>query len=310
MPCICPNESCQQTASESGVVCTCSDILLNIRCPEGCTTVILPSGNARCECADIIEPQIVEVEIPVSLNDPEYFDDVSWTIAFSPILGNWISFYGFYPNYYVSHNNYFQTGLNDANSISSLWSHLLTNKSFQVFYGKKQDFVVEYPVKEEYKGKRLNNISLWTEAKRYANDYDFTINPNLTFNKSLIYNNVVCSGNLNLIPQKNNFANIKNYPKTNPNGLSQDIIITNKDNFNWTYNYFYNRVKNNNANIPIILQDKNQIDKNANGAIVKFKGSSILNRMDGDWFLNRLAYNTDSRFSLTLKFAMNGTKFD
>lgn len=248
-------------------------------------------------------------EVQVKLTDPTYFEDVSWTIAYSPVLGCWMSFYDFKPNYYISHNSYFQSGVNQTNDINEfgLWSHGLTNKSYMVYYGKKYSFDIEYPIKGEFVTKTLNNVELWTEAKKYHNEYDWAINPTLTFNKSLIHNNVVCSGYLNLIPQKNNFVGVKNYPKTNNDG-TQDIIITNKDNFKWGYDYFFNRVLNNTSNIPFINYDKNQIEKYIDGSIVKFKGKNILNRMEGDWFLNRLSYDKDSRYSLTLKFTLNETE--
>ena len=243
-------------------------------------------------------------ETEVFLTDNTKFLDVSWTLAFSPILGAWMSFYDFKPNYYVSHNEYFQSGVNDTGSKFGLWSHGLTNKSFGVFYGDKYSFDVEYMVKNEYTTKRLDSVSLFTEAKRYHNEYDWSFNPDLTFNKSLIHNNVACSGYLNLIPQRNNFFNNKNYPKTNADG-TQDILISNKDNFQWNYNYFYNRVQNNNSNIPFINYDKNQIEKSINSNIVGFKGKRVLDRISGDYFKNLLKYDTDSRFSLGLKFTLN-----
>lgn len=248
-------------------------------------------------------------EVEVSLTDSTYFQDISWTIAYSPVLGAWMSFYDFKPNYYINHNTYFQTGVNQTGDSSEfgLWSHGLTNKSYNVFYGKKYSFDIEYPIKAEYVTKQLNNIELWTEAKRYHNEYDWAIAPTLTFNKSLIHNNVSCSGYINLIPQKNNFVGNKDFPKTNSNG-TQDILITNKDNFKWAYDYFFDRVLNNVSNIPFINYDKNQIEKTIDTNIVKFHGKRTLERMKGDWFLNRLSYDKDSRYSLTLKFTLNETE--
>lgn len=244
----------------------------------------------------------------VFLTDSQYFQDVSWTIVYSPVLGMWMSFYDFKPNYYVSHNSYFQSGVNQTEDDSEfgLWSHGLTNKSYQVFYGKKYSFDVEYPIKSEYKMRVLNNVKLWTEAKRYHNEYNWAMTPLLTFNKSLIHNNIVCSGYLNLIPQKNNFVGNKNYPKTNTDG-TQDILITNKDNNEWSYDYFYNRVLNNVSNIPFINYDRNQIEKTVDNSIVKFSGKRVLDRLEGDFFLNRLQYDKDSRYSLNLRVTLNET---
>jgi hypothetical protein len=309
MNCTCPQSNCTQYTELGVVYCSCSGIITNVSCPENCTLVMTESGNAYCNCVDSIPPIVTEVLTPISLPDPKYFEDVSWTIAFSLATGSWLSFYGFYPNYYINHNTYFQTGINNPvdNLEKGLWSHLLTNKSYQVFYGKKQKFSVEYPIKSEYINKRLSGIKLWTEAKRYANDYDFSTTPNLTFNKSMIYNNVGCSGQLILDIQEANLFKVKDYPKTNQNG-TQNILITNKDNYQFTYDYIFNRIKYNTTNIPFLLQDKNQIEKSPNPAVVKFYGINPLKKMEGDWFLNRLTYDTDSRFSLTLKFVLNESR--
>jgi hypothetical protein len=305
MNCNCPTEDYTMSTVDDIVICTKITVQSNIKCPPGCTLVSDPDGNAHCNCTEIVPPIVTNVVVPVQIN-PIDFEDVSWTIAFSPILGSWMSFYGFKPNYYISHNNYFQSGVNTTADYSEfgLWSHLLTNKSYQVFYGKKQPFMVEYPIKEEFVTKTLNNVQIWTEAKRYHNDYDYSTSIGLTFNKSIIYNNIACSGNLNLIPEKTKTANSRNYPKTNANN-TQDIMITNPDGFKWNYNYFYNRVKSNTNNIPFLLQDKNQIDKFVNTNSVSFKGKALLDRMEGDWFLNRLTYDKDSRYSIALKFTIN-----
>lgn len=239
----------------------------------------------------------------VELTDPTYFEDVSFTIAYSPEYGAWISTYDFKPNYYVNKLDYFQTGINAEGSEKGLWSHLLTNKSYNVFYGKKYDFEIEYPVKSEFVSKVLNNVELWTEARRYKGEYDFDLNNKITFNESIIYNNYHNSGKLELIPQKNNlFTN--GYPKTFPD--KQQILITNKDNFKWGYDYFFNRVKDK-SNQSMFITDTNNIDKQVNPQVVKFKGKTVLERLRGDWFLNRLTYNKDSRYSLTFKFAVNET---
>lgn len=299
------NCTCEEGYTLSGQECVKTLIITNVVCPPGCTTIMQENGNAICDCNDSIEPYFADDYTLIDIT-PEHFEDVSWTAAYSPVLGSWISFYGFKPNYYISHNNYFQTGINSTVDPTEfgLWSHLLTNKSYQVFYGKKQPFTIEYPIKEEFATKTLNNVQLWTEARRYHNEYDYVDSIGLTFNKSMIYNNIVNSGNLNLMPEKTKMANSKNYPKTNTNN-TQDIMITNPDGFKWNYDYFYNRVKSNTSNIPMLLQDKNQIDKYVNSAAVSFKGKALLDRMIGDWFLNRLTYDKDSRYSIALKFTIN-----
>ena len=331
-------------------------------------------GIVYCLTPDSILPTYDNI-IPICLEDTTYFKDVSWTVSYSPILGSWLSFYSFKPNFYINHNSYFQTGINscsipatlycttyyltntsgvtnwsgvacDGNSTpisgtftdgqtetlpcmitgslvytnaeikgqldcasptppasfgTSLWSHLLTNKSYQVFYGDKYPFTIEYGIKDEYLTKTFYNVHLWVEARRYHNNYDYASDIGITFNKALVYNNIGTSGDLNLIPEANRITNSKKYPKTNANN-TQDIMITNSDRFRWSYNYFYNRVKNNTSNTPFLLRDDNQIELFTNPSIVSFKGKPMLERITGNWFLNRITYDKDSRYSLIFKF--------
>lgn len=253
---------------------------------------------------NVVVCELENVKEKIGITDTRYFKEVSWSVSYSPVLGSWMSFYDFKPNYYINHQNYFQTGINSINTDFGLWSHLLTNKSYLVFYGKKYSFDVEYVMKSEQVTKNLNNVELWTEAKRYHNSYDFAFSPEITFNKVMIHNHVACSGDLNLVPQKNNLFRNRDYPKTNTNN-TQDILITNKDNFKWAFDYVFNRVKSNVTNQPFILNDENQIEKEVNPQAVSFKGKRLLDRMTGDYNLVRLKYDKDSRYHLNFKFTLN-----
>lgn len=248
-----------------------------------------------------VEGQFYDKEVKIYVNDSNYFEDVSWTVAYSPILGSWLSYYDFKPNYYVGHNYYFQTGVNGGLE-TGLWSHLKTNKSYQVFYGKKYDFTIEYPDKEMYATRTLNNVNMWTEARRYSGVHDYSYTPYITFNEAVIYNNVANSGKLNLIPQKNNIGRNKNYPKTN-NDNTQDIIVSNRDNFEWSFDYIFDRVKDNTNNQPKWLWDKVQVNKALNSKAISFAGKRVLSYLKGDYFLVNLTYNTDSRYKLIHKWS-------
>ena len=240
----------------------------------------------------------------VSLQDPTYFKDVSWTIAYKPIDGQWVSYYSFHPDIYVNHHDYFQTGLNYSATSSEigLWSHLLTDRSYNVFYGKKYPFILEVPFKNENVNKLFQSAEIYTEAKRFDNSYGFSVNRYITFNKAVIYNNTNNSGLLNLVPQKNNLTTNSKYPITN-NDNTQDILITSQDE-EWNINYFYNRMKDDGNNIPMWIKDANDIDKTINPKAVSFYGKKVLERFRGDWSILRLEYDKDSRYNLMYKMSI------
>lgn len=244
------------------------------------------------------------VKTPIEFTNETYFKDVSWTIAFSTTLNSWLSYYDFKPNYYIAHNDYFQTGVNNSKDELEfgLWSHLLTNKSYQVFYGKKYDFLIEYPDKNVLKTKTLHSIDIWSESRRYHEEYDYSYSPDIVFNQAYIFNNNNNSGLLNLVPQKNNFVGKKGFPKTN-NDNTQDILISNKDNFEWSFDYIFNRVNSNNKNEPNWLWDDNQINKTINQKAVSFKGKKVLEYLTGDYFIIGLNYNKSSQYQILHKFS-------
>ena len=241
----------------------------------------------------------------IALTDTNFFEDVSYTIAYSVILNNWISFYSFTPNYYISYHNYFKTGVNYSydNSEEGLWSHLLTNKSFQVFYGKLYPWMIELPNKETYTNKVLGTIEYWLDSKRYHNEYDFAEKRNEGFNKAWVHNNSNNSGQLNLIVEdKNNMYQKTLYPKIN-NDDTSSILVTENDK-KWTFNSFYNRVNNELNNMPIWYQDANQIMKSINTNALDFR-QKWLDRVRGDWNLVTLSQDKESRFKYVFKWLIS-----
>jgi hypothetical protein len=160
---------------------------------------------------------------------------------------------------------------------------------------------VEFPVANENVRKVLNSVSLNVEAKRWQNKWDFAQNNQVGFNRAVIYNHTNNSGNLILDLQKT-LTDISKYPKTTSEG--QRILFTTHEGKH-TFNYFFNRVKNENSNIPQWLWDKNRINKTVNPKAVSFKGLTSLDRMRGDTFIVRLTQDLESRYQITLKNSIN-----
>lgn len=233
----------------------------------------------------------------VQFTDTTYFEACHFTIAYKPELEQWISYYGFYPNYYLSYDNYFKTGYN--NGESSLWSHLLTNRSYQVFNGVKQPWIVEYPLMNNMVNSMLHNIEYWLDTKVYRTRYDYSEFRGLGFNKAVIYNKSNNSGDLNLIPaQKNNLNQQMNYPIFNSNSID---ILASEDDKKWSFNYFYNNVIDETNLQPIWLNDCNEIFKNLNPNSVSYV-NRWKDRMRGDYFLVRLTQDKETRYNMTLKW--------
>lgn len=241
------------------------------------------------------------VEKEISLQNDKYFEDVSFTMAYSPMTETWISYYSFKPDFYIGFHNYFQTGINFSKDKKEegLWSHLLTNKSYQVFYGKKYPWTIELPFKNNMVNKVLESVSFWLDSRRYHNEYDFAEKRNEGFNKSWIYNNSNNSGRLDLIVEnKNDLYQKTLYPRFT--GISNEILITENDK-RWSFNYFYNEVRNELNNNPIWYWDKNVIDKVINIDSLKYN-NPWKDRLRGDWFNVILSQDKETRFKYIFKW--------
>lgn len=230
----------------------------------------------------------------VKIGDPEYFQDASFTIAYSPTMGAWISYYSFVPNYYVNHNDFFQTGLNEG--VGGLWSHLLTNKSFQSFYGETFPWIMEVPVKEQFVNRTLKDVEFYMDAKEYSGDYDYAEVRNRGFNKAWIYNNRVNTGELNLKPSTGLMSDLSKYPNT-LSQTQQEIPYSDLKGKH-RFNYFFDRVKDDRSSLPMWKWDTNQIGKELNPEAISFTGKSTLDQIKGDWFTVRFQQDerTDTRF--------------
>ncbi len=263
-------------------------------------------GGTPCDCMQIDNVCVYEITdgepIKVEVTDENYFTDVSWTIAYKPTEGSWVSYYTFYPDYSPAHNGFFQVGYNWGQDAHTLWNHTMNNSSFQVFQGRLNPFYVEFPVQNENVQKMLNSISLKVEAKRFQNQWDFAQDKNVGFNKISLWNNVQHSGVLNLFPQLT-MADARNYPKTNSD-RTQDISFTAVDGKH-NINYFFNRVKQQQNNIPIFLRDANNIFKDVNPQAISFMHKRVLERMVGDEFMVGLTQDKESRFNIILNRSIN-----
>ena len=188
-----------------------------------------------------------------------------------------------------------------------MWSHLLTNQSYQVFYGKKYPFIIDYTTKTALTSKVINSINFNLNTRRYHDEYDWAEIENKPMSAITIYNNLANSGELRLVNNTGQTSLINKYPKTAINGKSQEILTTHKEE-QWFVNYFYNRVIDNNQNKPLWLWDDNQINKTINTEVVKFKGKAVLESIKGMFANVRLTQDVETQFQYVYRFGVANEK--
>ncbi len=249
-----------------------------------------------------------EVKTPLDYTNVEFFEDCSWTIAYSPLTNTWISYYSFKPNYFVSYSDFFQTGVNYSNDTSEIgvWSHMSFLSSYQVFYGRLYPFTVEYAIPTKYANSVLQNISYLLDVKKYYNKYDSADVYGKGFNKAIIYNSQQNSGLLNLVHQReNDLSQMVLYPRHNATSI--DILQSEMDG-RWSFNYFYNLIKNERNGLPIFKYDKTNVDKQLNNKLLDFR-SNHKDRLRGDYFKVILTQDLESRLKYLLRITIDDRSY-
>lgn len=188
----------------------------------------------------------------VTFRDPEYFTDRSWTLSYSFITQSWVSFHSFIPNYYIGHENYFQTGTNSTEC--KLWNHNTDFTIFNKYYDSAEPYIIEYPYSYQFEDEILQNVKDYTKSRIYRSFTEwYSPDETIYFNRGLVYNEQQCSGLLNFIPRNTkDLSQYRQYPKYNSD--SKDILVNKSDSF-FQFNTFWDVTKSKSEPIFIDTND-------------------------------------------------------
>lgn len=175
----------------------------------------------------------------IFVEDSQYFENKSFTIAYSPITKSWISFYSFLPDYYVGLTTHFQTG-----NKQGLWNHLLSPLRYQYFYDKLESYILEYTVDTLPQVSTVNSVTVIQDIQKFYNNTDFyslgsaNTSNKINFNKAFLYNKEQCSGMLHLVPEDpKNLSQRLKYPRINKDHI--EVLYSHREN-KFTFNGFWN----------------------------------------------------------------------
>lgn len=179
----------------------------------------------------------------VQLTNSTYFENKSWTVAYSPKLKNFISFYSFLPNFFIPLLGHFQTIINTSAGATT-WNHNLSIFTYQTYYGTLYPYILEYNTNLFPQVSTVNSITLMQDIQEYYSDYEYyslsTANKNnlANFTKAIIYNKEQSSGIIKLIPEE--FGNTRQkitYPRMTTTGI--EALISRREQL-YTFNGFWN----------------------------------------------------------------------
>lgn len=252
----------------------------------------------------------------IRLGDTKYFENKSWTVAYSPKLKNFISFYSFLPNYFIPQLGHFQTIINTP-AGASLWNHNLSPYVYQTYYGKLYPYIVEYAVNSIPVNHALTSVSLFAEIQEYYTRQDYyslgTANNKNTanFNKAIIYNREQSSGVVNLIPET--FGNSRQkiqYPRMTASGIQ--TLLSRREN-KFTFNGFWNiAAQGNGQSIWTTnwadIQAQYPIDKLPNTKAIRNVGIAFQkNKIKSDFTRVRLIQDKYNRYKFVNLIEINQT---
>lgn len=240
----------------------------------------------------------------VEIGDVKFFNDCSFTVAYSPIMGSWISYYSFHPDYFISYNTYFQTGLNKPKDEDEfgLWSHYPFMSSYQVFYGKLYPFVIEYVCPTTFSNNVFSYLDYYLDVRKYYDKHNYSNVVGESFNKAIIYNDQQNTGLLELIVQNNNdLRQNLIYPKHNNNSIE---ILQTEINGKFSFNHIYNAIKKERAGLPIFKYDINNINKTLDDRLLDYIYQHK-DRLRGDYFTVRLINDKESRFKYLFRISLD-----
>lgn len=130
----------------------------------------------------------------ISLKDRRYFSNRSFTISYNFYTKSWTSFHSFLPEFYIEQIDSFISGTQNL----GLWTHNVTNKSYQTFYGRVFPFIVEVISKGSLVNNLVKDVSFFLDVFRYMNESDAITQTNVSFDEAVVYNKEQNSGLLEL----------------------------------------------------------------------------------------------------------------
>jgi hypothetical protein len=252
----------------------------------------------------------------VRLGNPVYFENKSWTVAYAPKLKNFISFYSFLPNFFISQLGHFQTIVNTP-AGASLWNHNLNPYIYQTYYGKLYPYIIEYVVNSLPMQSTVTSVTILSDILEYYSKYEYyslgtSNNTNLAnFNKAIIYNREQSSGLINLIPET--FGNTKQkimYPRMTTSGI--ESLLSRREGRS-TFNGFWNIAAQGNGqslwtNQWTDLSANYPIDKLPNMKAIRNVGLSYQkNKIKSDFTRVRLIQDKYNRYKFVNNIQINQT---
>jgi hypothetical protein len=131
--------------------------------------------------------------VPISIGDPDWFINKSWTLSYDYAEKEWVSFHSYLPSFmYYDINNFYS-----FDYANTAWRHVETQ--FLSFYGKLYPFIVEVPIASGYTTD-IHAVHWYSRARKWiAENEDWKYEKDFTFNKLTLYNKEQSTGEVDIV---------------------------------------------------------------------------------------------------------------
>lgn len=176
---------------------------------------------------------------PISLRDKNYFNDISWTLSYSPLDKSFVSWHDWHPDWVIQRDNHFLTVKEDK-----VYKHNESYESFCNFYNKDYPFEIEFISNSGQQINTLRSLEYILEVYKYKNfGRDRFHIHNENFDRLIVHNTEQISPLLNLqIMSANPEINLAFPKKNTTNNVSWDVLFSKEEN-KYRVNQFWDAVK-------------------------------------------------------------------
>lgn len=175
----------------------------------------------------------------IKLRDSKYFNDISWTLSYSPLEKSFISWHDWHPDWIMQRDDHFLTVKDNG-----VYKHNERYDSFCNFYGTDYPFEIEFVSSSGQEVHTVRNIEYFLEVYKYKNtgrDRFHVLNQN--FDRLVVHNTEQISPLLNLFHANPNPEQNQIYPKKNIlTPVTYDVAFFKEEN-KYRVNQFWDSVK-------------------------------------------------------------------
>lgn len=176
---------------------------------------------------------------PISLRDPRFFNDISWTLSYSPLDKSFISWHDWHPDWVIQRDNHFL-----SIKGSQVWKHNESTDIFCNYYGLDYPFEIEFVSNSGQQVEIIRSIEYILEVYKYKNfgrDRFHVHHEN--FDNLIVHNTEQISPLLELTYMSSNPEINLQYPQRNPDLFVAWKVLYSKEENKYRINQFWDSTK-------------------------------------------------------------------